>query len=143
MPSVTRLHLPRASLHLKLNLTKTRPHPAVNYRFSSTWEGRQASEHVTNSKDDYNVQSSASLSGKKARASESEQSSAASEKDHGNQNEKAKKDHPEAPGPVIGTNDERGGVSCLIFLFGIIVDSDVERTFCMKGKVTAGSRGRL
>lgn len=26
-------------------------------------------------------------------------------------NEQAKKDHPEAPGPVIGMNDERGGVS--------------------------------
>ena len=40
-------------------------------------------------------------------------SQATSEKDSGNQNEQAKKDHPEAPGPVIGMNSERGGVSLL------------------------------
>lgn len=38
-----------------------------------------------------------------------ESSQAASEADQGNHNERAKKDHPEAPGPVIGMNDERGG----------------------------------
>jgi hypothetical protein len=32
-------------------------------------------------------------------------------KDKDNKNEKAKQDHPEAPGVVIGMNDERGGVS--------------------------------
>lgn len=59
------------------------------------------------------MQSSASKSGARARAQEDEHSGsgATSEKDPGNQNEKAKRDHPEAPGPVIGMNDERGGVS--------------------------------
>lgn len=83
-------------------------------RFASTsWEGRQPEEHVTNRKDELDIQSSASKSGKQERAAGggSEQSSAASEKDHGDQNKKAKEDHPEAPGPVIGMNDERGGVS--------------------------------
>lgn len=47
-------------------------------------------------------------------------SSAATEKDPGNQNEKAQKDHPEAPGPVIGMNDERGGVSAFSFVEGVV-----------------------
>lgn len=61
------------------------------------------------------MQSNASKSGEQERAGGgSGQSSAISEKDHGDQNKKAKEDHPEAPGPVIGMNDERGGVSfCL------------------------------
>lgn len=82
-------------------------------RFASTsWEGRQPEEHVTNREDGLDIQSSASKSGKQERAAgSSAQSSAASEKDHGDQNKKAKEDHPEAPGPVIGMNDERGGVS--------------------------------
>ena len=81
---------------------------------SPDWSGRQPSEHVTNRKDGLDVQSSASQSGKKQRlgSPEHEGSSATSQKDLGNQNEQAKKDHPEAPGPVIGMNDERGGVSC-------------------------------
>ena len=69
----------------------------------ASWEGRQPEEHVTNRKDELDVQSSASKSGVQERA--------ASQKDHGDQNKKAKEDHPEAPGPVIGMNDERGRVS--------------------------------
>ncbi|MCJ1462125.1 hypothetical protein MMC07_000725 [Pseudocyphellaria aurata] len=88
-------------------------------RFASgTWEGRQLEEHVTNQKDELNVQSNASKSGGQERAAgDSGQSSATSEKDPEDQNKKAKKDHPEAPGPVIGMNDERGGVSHNSFLF--------------------------
>ena len=76
------------------------------------WKGRQSEEHITNRKDALNVQASASQSGKKDRISgESGASQATTEADHGNQNEQAKKDHPEAPDIVIGMNDERGGVS--------------------------------
>lgn len=79
---------------------------------SPQWSGRQTSEHVANRGDELDVQSAASQSGKRERASGDEkQSQATTEKDKGNQNEQAKKDHPEAPGPVIGMNDERGGVS--------------------------------
>ena len=79
----------------------------------SGWAGRQPTEHVNDRVDELDVQSSASKSGKRQRVGDSEHvgSSATSEKDPGNQNEQAKKDHPEAPGPVIGMNDERGGVS--------------------------------
>lgn len=129
MSSITYRRLPRTPAILNLNLTKARPWTAAPSRFSSTWEGRQASEHVTNSKDELNVQSSAFSSGKKARASDLENSSATSEKDHGNQNEKAKKDHPEAPSPVIGMNDERGRVSRIVPLLRAIADCNVERAF--------------
>ena len=79
---------------------------------SSTWQGRQSHEHITNRDDKLNIQADASKSGKADRVSGSEGGSqATTEGDHGNQNEQAKKDHPEAPGPVIGMNDERGGVS--------------------------------
>ena len=79
---------------------------------SSTWEGRKPDEHVNDRHDTQNVQVSASRQGKADRASgDSAASGATSQKDHGNQNKKAHEEHPEAPGPVIGMNDERGGVS--------------------------------
>jgi len=69
------------------------------------WEGSKPEDHATETSDTNNVQIDASKEGKAERSS-SEGSGASTEKDHGN--EKAKKDHPEAPGPVIGMNDERG-----------------------------------
>lgn len=87
----------------------------TQHRFASgtsDWSGRQAHEHVSNRKDELDVQSGASQSGQRERAADNENASqGTSEQDSGNQNEQAKKDHPEAPGPVIGMNDERGGVS--------------------------------
>ncbi|KAL8895044.1 MAG: hypothetical protein Q9207_008322, partial [Kuettlingeria erythrocarpa] len=76
-----------------------------------SWVGRQPDEHTTNREDELDVHSGASKSGMRQRATEDEHegSSATSQKDPGSQNEKAKRDHPEAPGPVIGMNDERGG----------------------------------
>jgi len=79
------------------------------------WEGRQPEEHATRTNDGHNVQTDAVEGGKQERA-KGEGSQASSEKDvrgrpgmDETSNEKAKKDHPEAPGPVIGMNDERGG----------------------------------
>ncbi|MCJ1481313.1 hypothetical protein MMC06_001470 [Schaereria dolodes] len=74
------------------------------------WSGRKAEEHVTNRGDELDIHASASKSGKGARASDSGNSSATSEKDNKSDNQRAKQDHPEAPGPVLGMNDERGGV---------------------------------
>ena len=85
------------------------------------WIGRQTSEHVANRGDELDIQSGASQSGKRERASGDEkQSQGATEKDKGNQNEQAKKDHPEAPGPVIGMNDERGQVSGVCPIGGLV-----------------------
>ena len=81
----------------------------------SKWHGRETEEHAVNRKDELDVQAQASQSGGRERASGDErQSQASTEKDSGNQNEQAKKDHPEAPGPVIGMNDERGQVGSMV-----------------------------
>lgn len=85
--------------------------PTTLHRFGSGWTGRQPKEHVTEIQDELNVHSKASKSGKQERAGGSEQNSSTNEKDYGNQNKKAKEENPEAPGPVLGMNDERGGVS--------------------------------
>lgn len=105
--------LPRSSSHVLHTLhcrhfSASVIRPALG---TKDWDGRQPHEHVTNSENEVDIQSSASKSGKRQRVEESHPTSAATEKDAGNNNEKAKKDHPEAPGPVIGMNDERGGVS--------------------------------
>jgi len=71
------------------------------------WEGSKAEENLVREKDKYNVQQDATREGKEERR-KGEGSQAATEKG-GGYNEKAKKDHPKAPGPVIGMNDERGG----------------------------------
>ena len=79
---------------------------------TSDWQGRQASEHTTNRDDEANIEVSASKSGAADRAAGSEaNSSATSGQDQGKHNKKASDDHPEAPKPVIGMNDERGQVS--------------------------------
>ena len=111
----------RTSVHARTLLrtssrTSSRSLPSITHKgFASgisDWSGRQPQEHVQNRKDELDVQSGASQSGKRDRTADNENSSqGASERDAGNQNEQAKKDHPEAPGPVIGMNDERGGVS--------------------------------
>ncbi|KAI4251254.1 MAG: hypothetical protein LQ352_004965 [Teloschistes flavicans] len=100
--------LPSHFLRTPIRTLTTTPARSAN---EPDWSGRQPSEHVTNRTDELDVQSSASKSGARQRAAEDEHvgSSATSQKDPSNQNEKAKQDHPEAPGPVIGMNDERGG----------------------------------
>ena len=56
-----------------------------------------------------------------------------SEKDSGNQNEQAQKDHPEAPGPVIGMNDERGQVSLRSKGAGLSVSFEECADHCVEG----------
>ena len=87
-------------------------------RETSGWSGRHGDEHATNRGDGLDVQSSASKSGKQQRSVDSEQSGATSEKDTGDNNKRAEEDHPEAPQPVIGMNDERGPVSLFCFHLG-------------------------
>lgn len=77
--------------------------------------GDKSSKHANMVSETNNVQHDAAKEGQAERAS-GDGSAATSERDDTNQNAKAKKDHPEAPGPVIGMNDERGGVSILVNL---------------------------
>jgi hypothetical protein len=72
-------------------------------------------DHVTETNDTHNVQKSASDGGQAEKA-KGGRDNATGEKDVRNSNKKAKQDHPEAPGPVLGMNDERGGVSFYLSL---------------------------
>ena len=110
MPPSTK---PLQTLHSIIPVIKHRP--VINSsnlsRLGSSWNGRQPAEHAVNRKDELDVQSEAARSGQRERDGEAAPgSSAIAEKDPGKQNKKAERDHPEAPGPVIGMNDERGGV---------------------------------
>lgn len=60
-------------------------------------------------KEPYDVQAEASHQAHSDKANGSTTSSAISETDKGESNKRAHEDHPAAPGPVIGMNDERGG----------------------------------
>lgn len=62
------------------------------------------------------MQSAGAKASKRDRAADNKQSGAASETDARDDNKRAKEEHPEAPGPVIGMNDERGGVRCVFSL---------------------------
>lgn len=68
------------------------------------WEGRHGDDHVLH-RDGKDAQSKPSLEARSDKAAGKEGSSAISQKDEKNDNQKAKEDHPEAPGPVIGMND--------------------------------------
>jgi hypothetical protein len=93
-------------------MIKARPFSSNLPRLGSSWGGAKQEDHALNRTDELDVESKAVHSGQRERAGESGPgSSAATGTDPGQQNKKAKEDHPEAPGPVIGMNDERGGVS--------------------------------
>ena len=73
-----------------LALSRNRPFSAGAIRPAAgteDWDGRQPHEHVTNSENELDIQSSASKSGKRQRVEESHPTSAATEKDTGNSNE--------------------------------------------------------
>lgn len=68
------------------------------------WEGRHGDDHVLH-RDGRDIQSDSSLEARKSKEQGKEGSQGISQKDERNSNQKAKEDHPEAPGPVIGMND--------------------------------------
>lgn len=63
-------------------------------------------KHPADSK--LNVQSGASQAGREEKAAGSTHSQATSQKDLRKNSERAKKEYPEAPEPIIGMSDERG-----------------------------------
>lgn len=109
---------------LRTSALTTRPLSTSNRLFSATsdWQGRKPDEHAVNRTEEKDVQSQQSqagmrekerhMSGKDAEKGKEENiSQGVSEADQNNSNPRAKEESPEAPGPVIGMNDERGGVS--------------------------------
>lgn len=78
------------------------------------YEGRHSTDHAVNRTEQKDPQSQASQSGMSQHERGEKGSQGLSRKDEGQNNKRAKEDHPEAPGPVLGMNDERGGVSDLV-----------------------------
>lgn len=123
-PSMPRLPLPQVSLLTRRSTTcrtfvSSRPLLAEEPKTDKTsgtsvhtgpgYEGRGSNDHAVNRTERLDPQSKASQSGMDQHAKGEEGSQALSRKDEGGFNKKAKDDYPEAPGPVLGMNDERGG----------------------------------
>jgi hypothetical protein len=75
------------------------------------YEGRGSNDHAVNRTEQLDPQSDAAHSSMKQRDKGEEGSQGVSQNDERNSNKRAKEENPEAPGPVLGMNDERGGVS--------------------------------
>ena len=85
---------------------------ALNTKPESSSGAASNETHTTEKDNELDVQTSASKGGRRDRqADDSSSSAAASERSHGTAPKEAEKEFPEKPpGPVIGLNDERGGV---------------------------------
>ena len=118
MPRLVSTSLLSTCRHLQ-----SRPSIAARRLFASTqaddkgsqnstpgWEGRHGDDHAVK-RDRHDVQGDASQEGMKQHQEGKEGSQAISRKDEGSYNKKAEEEHPKAPKPVIGMNDERGSVS--------------------------------
>ncbi|KAL3427127.1 hypothetical protein PVAG01_00637 [Phlyctema vagabunda] len=86
------------------------------------WTGSEPSDHQTNEKDSHNVQQDAVNKGKQDRQKPNDGTGSVAAKgqasEHGETQKSAAKEFPNKPkGPVIGLQDERGGVSPLFSFF--------------------------
>lgn len=81
------------------------------------WSGRPGSDHALH-RDGKDAQSAPSQEARRGKQEGEEGSNAVSQKDERNANQRAKEEHPEAPGPVIGMNS---GELELYLRFGYLV----------------------
>lgn len=101
---------------LRLSLRSLRslrtPTPFTRPASSSATSGGAptGTQHATDTSDELDVQSSGAKQGQRDKAA-GQGGQAATQADERNNNQRAKDENPEAPGPVLGMNDERGGVS--------------------------------
>ena len=104
--------------------TQTKDSGAQNSR--PGWSGRKGDDHVLN-RQEHDQAAKSSGQARRDHEEMKEGSGAISRKDEGNNNERAKKDHPEAPDVVIGMNDERGGVRLRLTCCCLKTNGDLER----------------
>jgi hypothetical protein len=108
---VPRLPFPPTAA-LKHNLCRTTQ--ALCRPFSNSgpplgaWTGRRPDEHAVNRTDEKDVQSKPSHQGMREK-DQGESNSRGISEEGGEDNKKAEQEKPDAPRPVIGMNDERGG----------------------------------
>jgi len=109
----------RRPLNLSFNLHRTIVSVQPRRPFASTdkggeaqdskpgWEGRKGDDHALH-RPALDPQAKESHEARKDHEQGKEGSQAISQKDERQSNKRAKEEHPEAPGPVLGMNDERG-----------------------------------
>ena len=96
-----------------------------HYELPANGIGSKPKDHVTKTWDKNNIQNTYSYDGRETKMNvdalrrngreEEEMGGAAiTQRDRHGANRRAQRDVPEAPGPVIGMNDERGAVSCFL-----------------------------
>ncbi|KAL6247855.1 hypothetical protein RBB50_005203 [Rhinocladiella similis] len=90
-----------------LSLSSTTPVRAKAPDSTPGWEGRGKEDHAVH-RSPHDPQSKGAKEGMKDHEQLKEGSQAISRRDESQGNKKAKQDHPEAPEPVIGMNEERG-----------------------------------
>lgn len=89
------------------------------------WKGSSTQDHAVNRasrNDTTDPETAAAQQGREERAenegiADATKSGATTERDLRQNNKTAKKEHPHAPEPIIGMNDEKGGVSHLDLFF--------------------------
>lgn len=94
--------------------------PRVKNHPVQEWKGSSSEDHAVNRtkrKDTTDPETENSAKGQAEREeydgiAEKSKSQATTQRDLGQHNKRAKEEHPAAPEPVIGMNDEKGRVSC-------------------------------
>lgn len=100
-----------------------------------SWSGRKVEDHVVNRSDAKDVQSESSQAALKEKQEGKTSHSHGLGQTSGGQNSKAKEEHPKAPEPIIGMNDERGqvrDVSTLWKFYGGILDDDTDESILVE-----------
>lgn len=111
MPRVTLSALPqsvryvpsRSFIAARRNFAQTPENGKGKQNSTPGWEGRHGDDHVLH-RDKNDAQGKASNEAREDKEAGKEGSSAISQKDERNSNQKAKEEFPEAPGPIIGMN---------------------------------------
>ncbi|EXJ77211.1 hypothetical protein A1O3_10369 [Capronia epimyces CBS 606.96] len=117
---------PLISISVRAPLSTTSLLLAKDPSSTPGWEGRGPESHAVN-RSQLDPQSQGAQQGIKDHEDGKEGGQAISRKDEGNANKKAKKEHPKAPEPVIGMNDERGEFS-LSLVIAIVSHPESVRT---------------
>ncbi|ERF76906.1 hypothetical protein EPUS_02617 [Endocarpon pusillum Z07020] len=108
---IPRISLPRPAVLrsplLRTSTTTLRPLSTTSPALGA-WSGRGPDEHAVNRTDEKDTQSKPAHQGMREKDEGDSQALGISEKG-GKDNKKAEQDKQEAPTPVIGMNDERGG----------------------------------
>ena len=103
LPQTARFVPSRSFVAARRNFAKTPENGKGDQNATPGWEGRHGDDHVLH-RDKLDSQGKASNEAREQKQAGQEGSSAISERDERNSTQKAREEHPEAPGPIIGMN---------------------------------------